>query len=732
MMKRHVREALVLCLLGALGGSPAAAGDVLLGDLDGNGAVDGADVAALEGLLSAAGAAGDDEGSLMERLQRNATAGTALWTRNESSLPFADTTLDGRVDQSDASLLRTLVAARGTDPAAPRTHLLELLLGHDTPDETALASELDELRGRPLAEGRSLLGLLREYLAAGGGRRVPAPAEPGGTMVVPAREVALLAAADLLDDRSERFVAAVGDALVNRPEALAAEAELRDEAYGIRDALGPEPGGPVRERAGLLLEGLLARLDEARPRMASLAAGGGESRRAWDEDAAGDPAPPPPRSSTPWWLLGGAVIVLGGAGVAVAAGRRGGTSATASPAAPAPDGASPLRRAEMHLRYKHWDKAVPELQKALEGLEGEAAEPLRLLLATAFAGQGRTEVAGRIMDEVELVDADPAVLVRLARLFEEKADAGRAERLLRVVLAVAPDNREARRRLEALEARDDGGGLIDERALERLLAPRYGDFQLLGKGGMGLVYRAQDRQLRRVVALKIISPLAGADESLRSRFEREVQALARLDHPAIVKVFDYGLGELPYYAMELLEGRPLSDLVGTGELRGDFPRMGRMVATVCDGLEHAYLRGILHRDIKPENIVVGNDGSVKVVDFGLARLVDRSALTQSAQVVGTLLYLAPEILLGDEPTPASEVYSLGVVLYQLVSGQMPWTQEQVVSLAPRVFPPVEKLELRCPPALASIVARCLAEEAEDRYASFGELRSAATAAVGLI
>ncbi len=204
----------------------------------------------------------------------------------------------------------------------------------------------------------------------------------------------------------------------------------------------------------------------------------------------------------------------------------------------------------------------------------------------------------------------------------------------------------------------------------------------IGEGGMGAVFRAEQENPRRVVALKVIRAGLSSDRLLR-RFEYEAQALGRLQHPGIAQIFEAGaieggLGRTPYLAMELVEGRPLGDYALVERL--DAPRKLELLARACDAVEHAHQKGVIHRDLKPANILVDRAGQPKILDFGVARLIDldleaRCTLqTQAGELVGTLAYMSPEQVRGDpgDVDTRSDVYALGVIGYELLAHRMPY------------------------------------------------------------
>ncbi len=226
---------------------------------------------------------------------------------------------------------------------------------------------------------------------------------------------------------------------------------------------------------------------------------------------------------------------------------------------------------------------------------------------------------------------------------------------------------------------------------------RYVTEQTLGRGGMATVELARDEQLGRRVAIKRLSELLTDDEIFRERFLREAQMAAKLSHPNIVGVFDVGEEDgVPYIVMEYVEGETLADLMARkGPIDPD--RAVDLILQVCAGLEHAHAAGLVHRDIKPQNLLVRADDTVKIADFGIARPLDGTQLTQAGTVLGTAAYLAPEQALGERVTGAADIYSLGAVTYELLSGRPPY---QFASLADLVV----KQREGPPPPIAGVAA----------------------------
>jgi eukaryotic-like serine/threonine-protein kinase len=258
-----------------------------------------------------------------------------------------------------------------------------------------------------------------------------------------------------------------------------------------------------------------------------------------------------------------------------------------------------------------------------------------------------------------------------------------------------------------------------------LIAGRYELEELVGTGGMSRVYRARDRQLERLVALKVLHERLGADDEHVSRFRHEARAVAQLSHPNVVTVIDRGEdGGRQFIVFEYVDGESLKQLC---ERTGPLPvrRALEIAVAVAEGLAYAHEHGVVHRDVKPQNVLLSRDGEVKVTDFGIARSLDaESGLTVTGTVLGTSSYLSPEQASGLHVTPAADVYSLGVVLYELLAGEVPFPggNQVVVALKHVNEPPPSLLERRpdVPVRLASAVAWALQKDPEQRFASMDD------------
>ncbi|KMS74756.1 serine/threonine protein kinase [Streptomyces viridochromogenes] len=256
-----------------------------------------------------------------------------------------------------------------------------------------------------------------------------------------------------------------------------------------------------------------------------------------------------------------------------------------------------------------------------------------------------------------------------------------------------------------------------------LIAGRYRLSEPIGRGGMGEVWRAYDESLARDVAVKLLLP-QDSDPTATSRFRLEAQTAARIDHPNVVGVRDFGeYDNRLFLVMELVRGDSLATtLVRSGALPAE--RVARIAAQAAAGLAAAHRQGIVHRDIKPGNLLLDADGTLKIGDFGIARFLDDpgAALTATGQIVGTSLYLAPERALGQPAGPASDVYALGCVLYQLLTGRPPFQADTAVAILHQHLdavpvPPRELGVPGLPPAFESYLLGLLAKEPEHRPAA---------------
>ena len=266
-----------------------------------------------------------------------------------------------------------------------------------------------------------------------------------------------------------------------------------------------------------------------------------------------------------------------------------------------------------------------------------------------------------------------------------------------------------------------GGGKALNTLVGEVLGGRYRIENRLGSGGMAVVYRAEDAVLGRCVALKTLHRHYAEHDTFRRRFKQEARAMASLDHENVVKVYDISQeDDVPFIVAECVEGRDLGVMLSErgGSLSEEFTR--RVVSQLLQGLSYAHRRGIIHRDIKPSNILLTPEGTVKVADFGIARIVDEEAPEEPGEIVGSARYMSPEQLQGKEATPRSDIYSVGIVLYHCLTGSPPFSgdlrslvQQQLheVPDSPR------RLNRKISYHMESVVLRALSKDPAHRYRS---------------
>ncbi len=259
----------------------------------------------------------------------------------------------------------------------------------------------------------------------------------------------------------------------------------------------------------------------------------------------------------------------------------------------------------------------------------------------------------------------------------------------------------------------------------RLLGGRYQLERQVGGGGMAIVYRARDLVLNRQVAVKVLRPQFGSDEDFINRFRREAQAVASLSHPNVVSVYDVGQDDDTHYiVMEYIEGSTLKDMINA---RGALPvdEAVWIALQVCDALDHAHQNKIIHRDIKPHNILIGKNHRVKVTDFGIARAVTSATITHTGSVLGSVHYFSPEQARGGITAEKSDIYSLGIVLYEMVTGQVPFSGESPISVALKhlqdPLPEPRQINPRIPQSVENVILKALVKDPALRYHSAADM-----------
>jgi len=291
---------------------------------------------------------------------------------------------------------------------------------------------------------------------------------------------------------------------------------------------------------------------------------------------------------------------------------------------------------------------------------------------------------------------------------------------------------------EELRKRELMKRVIPARERDRWLGTELGPYllvELLGRGGMASVYRAEKVELSAddpPIAIKLLNNYSWfVDAKFRQRFDREAAVCSRLRHPSIVALYESGAeGELMYLVMELARGQTLRSLIGPGGV--DLPRALELLSPVVEGLAFAHEQGIVHRDLKPENIMVCEQGGVKLMDFGLAKAQDSARVTETGSVLGTLAYISPEQIQGKGYQAASDQYALGVILYELLTGVLPFRRRKAMEVVMQHLheepPSILDEKPSLPAAVGPAIARMLAKDPAARFPDVKEALAALQAA----
>ena len=266
---------------------------------------------------------------------------------------------------------------------------------------------------------------------------------------------------------------------------------------------------------------------------------------------------------------------------------------------------------------------------------------------------------------------------------------------------------------------------------------KYRLVEKLGQGGMAQVYRAYDPDLDRYVAVKLLHPHLTGDEEFTARFRREARAVAALEHPHIVRVYDFGAeGELAFLVMEHLEGISLKEQLRELNCHGglmELEEVVRIVSALADALDHAHRNGLVHRDLKPSNVIITTDGRPVLTDFGIARMVDATVITESGGTLGTPAYMSPEQCRGEPGDVRSDIYSLGVLLYRLCTGRVPFDADTpyavILKHITAPLPPPRSVRPDLPEAVERVILKALSKEPDDRYQTAGDLGRSLRAAL---
>ncbi|GIK24994.1 MAG: hypothetical protein BroJett006_12400 [Betaproteobacteria bacterium] len=391
-------------------------------------------------------------------------------------------------------------------------------------------------------------------------------------------------------------------------------------------------------------------------------------------------------------------------------------------------------------------------ERGKEKSEAESAESNRML-GLAFQGQGQLDMA---FDKFRKCPMDNAVMENLYNLaldFERKRQFNKAESVFRYMADFNPKFRDVEQKLSRAKAMSEtvilggGGGrstaqgtmILEGGQVEKPMLGRYQVEKELGKGAMGVVYLGRDPKINRVVAIKTMALSQEFEEDelkdVKERFFREAETAGRLNHPNIVTIFDAGEEhDLAYIAMEFLKGKDLVPYTKPGNLM-PIAKVMDIVARVADALSYAHQNSVVHRDIKPANIMYEPESdAVKVTDFGIARITD-SSKTKTGMVLGTPSYMSPEQLAGKKIDGRSDLFSLGVMLFQMVSGKLPFEGDSMAQLMFKIanesHPHIREFNPQVPECLAAIIDKALTKDNAQRYQTGAEMAADLRACMGL-
>jgi len=359
-------------------------------------------------------------------------------------------------------------------------------------------------------------------------------------------------------------------------------------------------------------------------------------------------------------------------------------------------------------------------KKRMRDQEVEYLREVNRVIAAAAAVEGGRYRPGSLAEVTRRDDE----LGHLARVFDNMAQQikAREERLRDRVRDLRQEIEWARRDSREAESSVDGGNLRSGETF----AQRYEILAVLGRGGMGTVYRAKDLELEEEIAVKTLRPEFVADKTLLARFKDEIRLARRLTDANIVRTHDFGeWSGVCFLTMECVEGITVRELIDTRGRLGVSATLA-IAAQLAHSLAVAHEHGVIHRDIKPQNLLVDEAGVLKVMDFGVARLAERStANTEAGLVLGTPAYMPPEQLMGEPVDARSDLYAAGVVLYECLTGKLPFEAGSVISLVAKLLKeearPPQEVNPEIPPVLSALVMRLLAKRPEERVQTAADL-----------
>jgi tetratricopeptide (TPR) repeat protein len=370
-----------------------------------------------------------------------------------------------------------------------------------------------------------------------------------------------------------------------------------------------------------------------------------------------------------------------------------------------------------------YDKAIVLFQKTAQDFRYEN-ESIKML-GQCFMAKGMLEFAFQEFRKLLVDDEVKELLYTLAQRYEAKGDFVGAKQVYRVLFAADMNYRDVKHKFELLAGATSDPVALDRSTLVTQLSERaqsrYELIEELGRGSMGIVYRARDNELEEMVALKILPESLSQNPDALHRFRAEARSARRLSHPNIVRIHDIGEEKgRKYISMEFIRGTDLKrHLRQRGRL--SIEEAVGIILPLCNALDYAHRNGIVHRDIKPANIMLTEQGVAKLSDFGIAKALEATSETMTGAIIGTPLYMSPEQVQGQPVDQRADIYSLGIMFYEMLAGRPPFTEGDIAYQHCRVAPrPIEEI----PDELNAIILKCLAKDREQRWSSAGELEQA--------
>ncbi len=370
----------------------------------------------------------------------------------------------------------------------------------------------------------------------------------------------------------------------------------------------------------------------------------------------------------------------------------------------------------LYLKKNADEKSALSLfQKAAKGASEYQPEAL-YQVGMSFLSKGMVELAyenfKKIMESHIADEKKVELLYQIGTVYEEKGIVDKAREVYSRIISRDIAYKDVAQRMERLPASTAAGVQKDKG--QSALDGRYENREKIGAGGMGAIFKARDRILGRTVALKVIRDDVGSDTEAIHRFIREAQSASALQHPGIVTIYDIHVESPIYIAMEFVEGGTLRERLKKGAL--PIQEFLKMAVEICEALDAAHAKGIIHRDIKPENIMLTNDAKIKVTDFGLASFSNATKMTVVGQILGTPLYMSPEQIKGMQTDNRSDVYSLGITFYEMLTGKAPFPDGDISYRHIHETPESPSLiNPTIPDPLEKIVMRSIQKKPEDRY-----------------